>query len=194
MCRRNIRLIFLNACETGQGGKADFNRGISPSLLQAGVPAVVGNQYSVLDVSARRSRKRFYWALAQGRSLGDAAREARVAVNYLISGEAIDWAVPVLFARDPTEVICGGAPARPAPARSSLARREAVVVPATNAGWSRFGTCRACSRSSSDSGCAERRAGPSFLESVRIPAPLAHGGATQPDKATCGVGQSRRAT
>ena len=119
MCRRNIRLIFLNACETGQGGKADFNRGVSPSLLQAGVPAVVGNQYSVLDVSATAFAKRFYWALAQGSSLGDAAREARVAVNYLISGEAIDWAVPVLFARDPTEVICAGSAPQPVPQESA---------------------------------------------------------------------------
>lgn len=113
MCRRNVRLIFLNACETGQGGKADFNRGVSPSLLQAGVPAVIGNQYSVLDVSATAFANRFYWALAQGSSLGDAAREARVAVNYLITGEAIDWAVPVLFARDPTEIICAGSVAAP---------------------------------------------------------------------------------
>ena len=128
MCRRNIKLIFLNACETGQGGKADFNRGVSPSLLQAGVPAVVGNQYSVLDVSATAFASRFYWAVAQGCSLGDAAREARVAVNYLITGEAIDWAVPVLFARDPTEVICAArssqtAPPRTEPRHSRVRRR-----------------------------------------------------------------------
>jgi hypothetical protein len=36
-------------------------------------------------------------------SIGDAAREARVAVNYQIQGESIDWAVPVVFARDPSE-------------------------------------------------------------------------------------------
>lgn len=106
ICRRNIRLVFLNACETGQGGLADFNRGVGPALIQAGVPAVVGNQYSVLDVSATAFARHFYWALAQGRTIGDAAREARVAVNYLIRGEAIDWAVPVLFARDPAERLC----------------------------------------------------------------------------------------
>lgn len=106
ICRRNIRLVFLNACETGEGGRSDFNRGVAPALVQAGVPAVVGNQYSVLDVSATAFARHFYWALAQGRKLGDAAREARVAVNYLISGEAIDWAVPVLFARDPAERLC----------------------------------------------------------------------------------------
>lgn len=106
ICRRNIRLVFLNACESGEGGHADFNRGVAPALVQAGVPAVIGNQYSVLDVSATAFARHLYHALAQGRTIGDAVREARVAVNYLIPGEAIDWAVPVLFARDPTEQIC----------------------------------------------------------------------------------------
>ncbi len=103
VCRRGVRLMFLNACETGKGGKADFNRGVAPALVAAGVPIVVANQFSVLDVSATAFARHFYWALAQGRSVGDAAREARVAVNYSISGEAIDWAVPVVFARNPAD-------------------------------------------------------------------------------------------
>jgi CHAT domain len=103
LCRRDIRLMFLNACESGQGGTADFNRGVAPALVAAGVPAVVANQFSVLDVSATAFAQHFYWALALGRTIGDAAREARVAVNYAISGEAIDWAVPVVFARNPAD-------------------------------------------------------------------------------------------
>lgn len=103
VCRRGVRLMFLNACETGKGGRADFNRGVAPALVAAGVPVVVANQFSVLDVSATAFARHFYWALAQGRSIGDAAREARVAVNYSISGEAIDWAVPVVFARNPAD-------------------------------------------------------------------------------------------
>jgi len=103
LCRRGVRLMFLNACETGKGGRADFNRGVAPALVAAGVPVVVANQFSVLDVSATAFARHFYWALAQGRSVGDAAREARVAVNYSISGEAIDWAVPVVFARNPAD-------------------------------------------------------------------------------------------
>jgi hypothetical protein len=106
VCRRKIRLVFLNACETGTGGRAEFNSGVAPALVQAGVPAVIGNQYSVLDVSATAFARHLYWSLGQGHSIGDAAREARVAVNYLITGEAIDWAVPVVFARDPAEKLC----------------------------------------------------------------------------------------
>jgi hypothetical protein len=103
LCRRDIRLMFLNACETGKGGGANFVRGVAPALVAAGVPAVVANQFSVLDVSATAFARHFYWALAQGETIGDAAREARVAVNYSISGEAIDWAVPVVFARNPED-------------------------------------------------------------------------------------------
>jgi hypothetical protein len=107
VARRGIRLVFLNACETGTGysGAHDFTNGVAPELVAAGVPAVVANQFPVLDPSATAFARHFYWSLAQGRSIGDAAREARVAVNYSITGEAIDWAVPVVFARNPYERI-----------------------------------------------------------------------------------------
>ncbi len=106
LCRRGMRLVFLNACESGSGGRADFNRGVAPALVAGGVPSVVANQYNVLDSSATAFARHFYWSLARGRSLGDAAREARIAVSYSIGGEAIDWAVPVVYARNPADVLC----------------------------------------------------------------------------------------
>jgi hypothetical protein len=39
-------------------------------------------------------------------AVGEAAREARIAVNYSLSGESIDWAVPVVYARDPNTRLC----------------------------------------------------------------------------------------
>jgi len=102
---RGIKLVFLNACETGRGGRADYNQGVAPGLVADGVPAVVANQYSVLDRSATTFAQHFYWCLAQGLSLGEAARESLIALNYSV-GEAIDWAVPVLFARNPDAVLC----------------------------------------------------------------------------------------
>ena len=106
VCRRGIRLVCLNACETGRSGRQDFSRGVAHALIAGGVPAVVANQYPVLDVSATAFSRHFYWALAMGHSIGDAAREARVSVNYSIAGEAIDWAVPVVFARNPAQRLC----------------------------------------------------------------------------------------
>jgi CHAT domain-containing protein len=74
-------LVFLNACETGRGGRAEFNKGVAQSLVAHGLPAVVANQYSVLDSSATSFAQHFYWSLAQSNSLGESAREARIAVN-----------------------------------------------------------------------------------------------------------------
>ena len=106
LCGRSIRLIFLNACETGQGGSAEFNSGVAPALVAGGVPIVVANQYSVLDTSATFFAQHFYWSLAQGMEVGQAAREARIAVGYSLTGESIDWAIPVLYARDPKSRLC----------------------------------------------------------------------------------------
>jgi len=86
--------------------KADFNRGIAPALVANGVPAVVANQFSVRDEAATEFSQHFYWALAQGATFGSAAREARIAVNYSTSHDTIDWAVPVVYARDPEGRIC----------------------------------------------------------------------------------------
>ena len=106
LCGRSIRLIFLNACETGQGGSADFNSGVAPALVAGGVPIVVANQYRVLDTSATFFAQHFYWSLAQGMEVGQAVREARIAVDYSLTGESIDWAIPVLYARDPKSRLC----------------------------------------------------------------------------------------
>ena len=100
-CRRGLSLVFLNACQTGTGGRSDFNKGVAQALVSHGLPALVANQYSVLDSSATSFAQHFYNSLAQGLSLGQAAREARIAVNYTLQGEPIDWAIPVLYARDP---------------------------------------------------------------------------------------------
>lgn len=100
-CKRGISLVFLNSCQSGSGGRHNFNRGVAQALVSHGLPAVVANQYSVLDISATTFAQHFYWALANGMSLGQAACEARIAVNCSLQGEIIDWAVPVVYARDP---------------------------------------------------------------------------------------------
>lgn len=110
LCGRGLRLVVLNACETGRGGRTDFLRGVAPALLAGGIPAVVANQYKVLDTSAAAFARHLYGALARGHSLGSAAREARVAVSVAKASEPMDWAVPVLYARDTSLVLCRPAP------------------------------------------------------------------------------------
>jgi hypothetical protein len=105
-CKRGVKLVFLNSCQSGSGSRSDLNVGIAQALVSHGLPALVANQYSVLDSSATSFAQHFYWALAQGMSIGQAACEARIAVNYSIRGEIIDWAVPVVYTRDPNMVLC----------------------------------------------------------------------------------------
>jgi CHAT domain-containing protein len=103
VCKRGLSLVFLNACETGRGGRVDWTRGTAPALVAAGVPAVVANQYAVLDSAATLFARELYAELAQGRAIGDAAREARIALGRELGAARLDWAVPVVFARDPRE-------------------------------------------------------------------------------------------
>ena len=101
---RDLLLAVLNACETGRGGRTDFLRGVAPALLAAGVPAVAANQYRVVDEAAASFVRHFAWVLTRGFPVSAAFREARVAVHYGGTG-AIDWAVPVLYARDPSAIL-----------------------------------------------------------------------------------------
>jgi CHAT domain len=121
-CRRGLSLVFLNACESGRGGRADFNKGVAQSLVAHGLPALVANQYSVLDSSATSFAQHFYWSLAQGFTIGQSAREARIAVNYSLDGELIDWAIPVLYARDPSMRLCD-APVRHVPVQTTSVKK-----------------------------------------------------------------------
>ncbi|MBL8002300.1 MAG: CHAT domain-containing protein [Flavobacteriales bacterium] len=118
LCDRGIHLVFLNACDTARSEDKGMerNKGVAQALVDGGLPAVVANQYPVLDSSAVDFAERFYWSLAIGGTLGEAAREARIAVNYSIEGDTIDWAVPVLYARDPgfrLRQLLPGAPVQP---------------------------------------------------------------------------------
>jgi hypothetical protein len=126
-CKRGLSMVFLNSCESGRGGRAEFNKGVAQSLVAHGLPALVANQYSVLDSSATSFAQAFYRMLAGGFSVGQSAREARIAVNYSMHGEPIDWAVPVLYARDPGMTLCATPAGRPMPvAPAARASRPAA--------------------------------------------------------------------
>jgi hypothetical protein len=108
---RGIKVVFLNACQTAQGGFDDkgynHNKGVAPGLVAGGIPAAVANQYSVFDSAAVNFAQVFYRCLAQGLALGDASREARISLRFSNpSSKVFDWGVPVLFTRNPDAVLC----------------------------------------------------------------------------------------
>jgi hypothetical protein len=100
------RLVVLNACNTaraagGEGGGGDvFYRGLGSSLIQAGVPAVVGMQSPIRDEAAVAFAQELYRRLADGWPVDAAVAEGRHAL-YLATPGSLDWAAPVVLMQMP---------------------------------------------------------------------------------------------
>ena len=95
-----LRLVFLNACETGRTpGRAEVPpfAGVAAALIRAGVPAVIGNQFSVSDNGAITFAKTFYARIVQGHPVDEAATLARKAIYD--DSMPLQWATPVLYMR-----------------------------------------------------------------------------------------------
>jgi hypothetical protein len=106
-CGRGLSVVFLNSCYSGTGSRfVNFSLGLAQTLVAHGLPALVANQFVVRDASATSFARCFYASLAQGNSIGHAALEARIAVNYSFYSESIDWAVPVLYTRNARLALC----------------------------------------------------------------------------------------
>lgn len=98
-------LIFLSACESGMSDVPSTSNsdnpahpfvGLAPSLVKAGIPAVVAMQDQVpIDVGRELARD-FYRRLLEHGTVDRALNEAR---GLLFERQEIDWAIPVLFMR-----------------------------------------------------------------------------------------------
>jgi hypothetical protein len=108
--RSGIRLVVLNACDSGKLAIEPF-RSIAPALIRAQIPAVVAQQFKVPEEATREFVTDFYRSLASGLPIDACITEGRKAVmNSCGLGQA-DWGIPVLYTRmasgrlfDPPEV------------------------------------------------------------------------------------------
>ncbi|HSF80740.1 MAG TPA: CHAT domain-containing protein [Anaerolineales bacterium] len=98
-----LRLAVLNACEGGRSGMSDPFAGVAQSLVQQGLPAVIGMQFEVTDQAAITFAREFYTAIADGYPVDAALSEARKAIFSL--GNDIEWGTPVLYMRAPDGMI-----------------------------------------------------------------------------------------
>jgi hypothetical protein len=96
---RGVRLAVLGACEGGRRDQVNAWTGIVPALTRAGIPAVVGMQYTIRDVSAIAFSRYFYRALAVGQPIDAAMTDGRLAIFNRGSEDERDWGVPVLYLR-----------------------------------------------------------------------------------------------
>jgi hypothetical protein len=92
------RLVLLNSCTSGQGGKNDLFSGTAATLVRSGIAAVAAMQFSVTDRAAIAFSKGFYTALAAGRAVDDAVRSGRIAILGACDG-TLEWVTPVLYLR-----------------------------------------------------------------------------------------------
>jgi CHAT domain-containing protein/tetratricopeptide (TPR) repeat protein len=91
-------LIVLSACETlgGQVLGGEGLRGITAPLLEAGARAVVATQWSIGDRSVAPFVDRLYAAMANGESVGDALRSAKLSA-IRDDARISDWAGFAVF-------------------------------------------------------------------------------------------------
>lgn len=98
-----IRLVLLNACEGARNSPKDPFAGVAASLVERGIPAVIGMQFEITDTAAITFSEEFYSALVNGLPVDAALTEARRAVFFMPNW--IEWATPVLFMRSPDGIL-----------------------------------------------------------------------------------------
>lgn len=90
------QLIFLAACQSATRASAGAFLGLTPRLVQTGVPAVVAMQERVTVKTAQKFTLAFYRSLLEGGAVDRATNAAR---SFLLTEDRPDAAVPVLFMR-----------------------------------------------------------------------------------------------
>ena len=98
-------MVVLHACQGAMlgaegviGDSADMRTALAPALCAAGVPIVLGMQFTVRAAAASRMAAVIYQALAEGRSVEEAVAFARRAL-YVEEPDRVSWYVPALYLR-----------------------------------------------------------------------------------------------
>jgi uncharacterized protein with WD repeat len=93
-----LRLVVLNACDTGRGSAADAFSSTATALIRREIPAVVAMQFEITDSAAIRFAQTFYQHVAKRRPVDDSVMRARRALR-LTKRDSLEWGTPVLYLR-----------------------------------------------------------------------------------------------
>jgi len=99
----SVKLVVLNACKSAEVAARedqDAFMGIAPSLVMAGVPAVIAMQYIISAEAAATFSEGFYEHLVRSGSLEGATARGRMRIAESFRDD-IEWATPVLFSTLP---------------------------------------------------------------------------------------------
>ena len=105
---QGVRLAVLSGCHTGRRDGISVWSGIAPALVKAEIPAVVANQFTILDKCAIAFSHQFYQALAGGLPIERAVSAGRIGA-YNADKAGRDWGVPVLYLRSGDGQLFAGA-------------------------------------------------------------------------------------
>jgi len=141
---RSLRLVVLNSCEGARASHVDPFSGVGSSLVECGIPAVIGMQFEITDEAAIAFAGRLYGALAQGFPVDAALAQARRAI--FAAGNDIEFGTPVLFLRAgdarlfefgsvPTPPACQELPAGEPEQQSAVPAPGRAAADATSGDW-----------------------------------------------------------
>ena len=96
---KNLKLVFLQACESGVPGPHASATSVGQLLAHHGIPAVVAMQAKVENMVANDFAEAFYKALSEHKPIDFAVRQGREAIKNEDDALKLAFGVPVLYLR-----------------------------------------------------------------------------------------------
>jgi hypothetical protein len=135
----SLRLVLLNACDTGRASALDPFSSVAGALIRRGIPAVLAMQFAITDRAALEFGRTFYESLADRYPVDACVTQARQAIRLALPG-SLEWGTPVLYMRsadgdlfDLTDSPVGSHADRPAAEQARPAEQEEVpAAPSTS--------------------------------------------------------------
>ena len=93
----SLRLVVLNSCEGARTSHVDPFSGVASSLVEVGIPAVIGMQFEITDEAAVTFGESLYKAIVNGYPVDAALAQVRKAI--FAARHDVEFGTPVLFLR-----------------------------------------------------------------------------------------------
>ncbi len=112
--RHTVPLVILSSCQTAKASHEKALAGITGTLMQKGVPAVIGMGLSIRDTYATSFAAHLYQRLAEKKSLAEAFSHAREQIRAEEAEEIrrqnlrtlpMQWMIPNLYLAGETEIV-----------------------------------------------------------------------------------------
>lgn len=95
----NLGLFCLASCESAASDDPQEFLGVTPQLLQRGIPAVIAMQYRIKVTTARLFFRQLYQCVVNAKPIDYAVQQARNAISVTQGRDNREFATPVLYMR-----------------------------------------------------------------------------------------------